>query len=117
LVNAVCPIIVAGQPRLASASNDRTIRIWNPATGQQTAVLEGHQDLVNAVCPIIVAGQPRLASAGADETVRIWDPTAPGCRLTIPLHYAATSISWMEDALAVGLSGGVLVIDIYAADF
>jgi WD40 repeat protein len=50
------------------------VRIWDPETGQPTAVLEGHQSLVNAVCAVTVGGQPLLASGSDDRTVRIWDP-------------------------------------------
>ncbi|NED50658.1 hypothetical protein G3I24_07025, partial [Micromonospora aurantiaca] len=32
--------------RLASASDDHTIRIWDAATGRTVAVLEGHDDTV-----------------------------------------------------------------------
>ena len=59
--------------------------------------------------------QPCLASAGDDGTVRIWYPAASACLLTIPLHYSAAAVAWIGEALAVGLSGGVLVIDIYSA--
>jgi hypothetical protein len=56
--------------RLASASADKTVRIWDPATGTQTQQLDGHTDSVRGV-----AWSPdstRLASASADKTVRIW---------------------------------------------
>ncbi len=33
---------------LASASLDRTVRLWNPATGQEVQKL-GHTDKINAV--------------------------------------------------------------------
>ena len=70
----MCPVKVAGRQLVASASGDDTVRIWDPATGQQRATLEGHYDGVNGVCPITVAGQQLLASADGDGMVRIWDP-------------------------------------------
>ncbi len=55
-VNGVCPVTVAGQALVASASADRTVRIWDPATGQQQRTLEGHHTEVNGVCPVTVGG-------------------------------------------------------------
>ena len=71
-VRAVCAITVSGRPLLASGGEDRTVRLWDPQTGQQHAVLEGHQGGVRAVCAFTVSGRPLLASGG--ETVRLWDP-------------------------------------------
>ena len=57
--------------RLASASRDNTIRLWDVATGSCTATLNGHTDDVNSVS--FSPDGSRLASASDDRTVRLWD--------------------------------------------
>ena len=63
-----------GRKLLASGGIDHTVRIWDPATGAQQAVLEGHQAGSTAVCAIDLDGRKLLASGSDDQTVRIWDP-------------------------------------------
>ncbi len=59
---------------LASPSDGQTIRIWDVARGECTAVLKGHTKWIFSV-----AWSPdgnRLASASDDMTIRIWDAEA-----------------------------------------
>ena len=58
--------------RLASVSNDNTLRLWDPRTGASCGILKGHSDSVSAVA--FSPGGHRLASASDDNTVRLWDP-------------------------------------------
>ena len=58
---------------LASASDDQTVRLWNPTTGQEVQKLEGHTSRVNAVA--FSQDGSLLASASHDQTVRLWNPT------------------------------------------
>ncbi len=57
--------------RLASASPDKKIKVWDMGTGQQLLTLKGHPEPVRSL-----AWSPdgqRLASASGDQTVRVWD--------------------------------------------
>jgi WD40 repeat protein/serine/threonine protein kinase len=57
--------------RIASTSEDGTLRIWSASTGAALATLEGHEDDV-----LSVAWSPdgaRLVSGSRDGTFRLWD--------------------------------------------
>eukprot|EP00961_Rhodomonas_salina_P059042 793090-Rhodomonas_salina.1 len=58
---------------LASGSWDRTVRLWNPSTGEEKRSLTGHTDFVTSVA-FSPDGQ-MLASGSRDKTVRLWDPS------------------------------------------
>ena len=59
--------------RLASASADNTVKVWDAATGQESLTLKGHTSEVNSVA-FSLDGK-RLASASTDKTVKVWDVT------------------------------------------
>ena len=57
--------------RLASGSDDGTVKLWDSATGKELFARKGHDDLVYSVA-FSPDGQ-RLASGSKDKTVKIWD--------------------------------------------
>jgi len=69
--------------RLVSASNDYTVKIWDPATGQCVSTFEDHSGWVTSVAWSHDA--TRLASASNDWTVKIWDPATGQCVSTLEI--------------------------------
>ncbi|MFE3002995.1 WD40 repeat domain-containing protein [Nocardia sp. NPDC059246] len=58
--------------RLASADEDGTVRVWDPATGTPVGQpLTGHPGSVSSVA--FSPDGTRLASASDDTTLRLWD--------------------------------------------
>jgi eukaryotic-like serine/threonine-protein kinase len=59
--------------RLATASFDRTIKLWDTATGRDIFTLRGHT--AGVVALVFSPDGNRLASGGIDHTARVWDAT------------------------------------------
>jgi WD40 repeat protein len=93
--------------RLVSASYDKTVKIWDAATGQCTSKLEGHSDWVTSIA--WSHDGSRLVSASGDDTVRIWDPTTGQCTLTLEGHSGwVSSIAWSQFHVIYFLTHGQL---------
>jgi WD40 repeat protein len=69
--------------QLATASFDKTVRLWEAANGKPVRTLAGHQDLVLSVA--YRGDGKQLASASSDKTARLWDP-ANGKELFVLKH-------------------------------
>ncbi|KAJ5829091.1 uncharacterized protein N7525_007344 [Penicillium rubens] len=69
---------------LASGSWDKTVRLWDPATGALTQTLEGHSDGVRSVA--FSPDGRLLASGSVDKTVRLWDPATGALTQTLEGH-------------------------------
>ena len=67
-----------------SASYDKTVRMWETATGICLSELEGHSDPVTAV--VFSPGGQMITSASRDKTVRIWDTATGLCRSELEDH-------------------------------
>jgi WD40 repeat protein len=57
---------------LASAGDQTTIQLWDPATGEELRVLEGHP--LPVTCVDFSPDGQLLASGSWDDMVKIWDP-------------------------------------------
>ncbi|KAK7178376.1 Vegetative incompatibility protein HET-E-1-like protein 15 [Paraphaeosphaeria sporulosa] len=70
--------------RLASASLDKTVKVWDAGSGACLQTLEGHSD---SVCSVAFSPDSRrLASASLDKTVKVWDAGSGACLQTLEGH-------------------------------
>ncbi len=82
--------------RLASASADHTIRVWDAATGQTVQTLAGHTKPVNSVA--FNPDGTELASASDDKTICVWDVATWKPLRTLTGHTSkVTSVAFSPD--------------------
>jgi RNA polymerase sigma factor (sigma-70 family) len=87
---------------LATASEDRTVRLWDRETCREQNVCQGHTDGV-----VSLAFSPdgkTVASGGKDGTVRLWDAATGKLRATLEGNDVAWGLAFAPDgkALAAG---------------
>jgi WD40 repeat protein/serine/threonine protein kinase len=98
--------------RLASASYDKTVKVWDAQTGQELFNLQGHTDGVGSV--VFSPDGKRLASAGGgpgtSPEVKVWDPQT-GRELLSFKEPAILSVAFSPDGkrLAGSIKGGLKV--------
>ena len=95
--------------RLASASGDNTVKIWDAASGKCLQTLEGHSDWVASVA--FSHDDRRLASASGDNTVKIWDAASGKCLQTLEVSMALQNISFDTTDQCLYTEIGAIILD------
>eukprot|EP00668_Euglena_longa_P035036 GGOE01044999.1.p1 GENE.GGOE01044999.1~~GGOE01044999.1.p1 ORF type:complete len:724 (-),score=146.66 GGOE01044999.1:68-2086(-) len=95
--------------RLATASQDCTVRVWDWQKQRQVVAIKAHRGFVFG-CSFSPDGST-LASCSDDETIRLWDATTGAKQHTLRKHKGAVhSVQWArkEDVLASASGDGTV---------
>ncbi len=95
--------------RLASGSDDNTVRLWEASSGKALRVLQGHASLVRSVA--WDHESKRLASGSGDGTVRLWEASSGKALQVLQGHAGSVcSVAWDHESkrLASGSGDGTV---------
>ncbi len=85
---------------LVSTSADKTIKIWDAATGTELRTLRGHKERVHSVSSS--PNGDRIVSGGCDGIIKIWDASAGSELMSIPAHdHWIWSVSFSPDGKTI----------------
>ena len=70
--------------RIATASQDKTAKVWDAATGELLLTLTGHTESVNGI--VYSPDGKRIATSSDDHTAKVWDAATGEELLTLSGH-------------------------------
>lgn len=105
---------------LMSASDDRTVRLWDLPSSESTSVFTGHSDYVRSGAFIPGTTSNLLVSGSYDNTVRIWDPrtaTSSSSVMVFKHHAPIEDVLPLTSGTTILASSGnqISVLDLVAA--
>ena len=90
---------------LATGGDDKTVRLWDPATGEHLRALTGHTGMLWGVA--FSPDGRLLASGDNDKTVRLWDPATGEHLRTLTGHTGTVyGVAFSPDGRLLATSGG-----------
>ena len=90
--------------QILSASDDRTVKLWNHETDECVRTFQGHLD--DVLCIEISRDQSKMYTASWDHTIRVWDISSGECLKVIKLDAKAYCLKLIStNLIAVGVAG------------
>ncbi|KAJ1677261.1 Coatomer subunit beta', partial [Spiromyces aspiralis] len=89
----------------ASASLDKTVKVWNLGSSEPNFTLRGHENGVNAVDYCHEGDKPYLISGADDKTAKVWDYQNQTCVQTLSGHTQNVSAVVYHPHLPIIITG------------
>jgi len=98
--------------RLASGSDDTTIKLWDTASGREVLTLKGHSSSVSSIA--FSPDGKRLASGSGDSTIKLWETATGRELLTLKGHSnGVSSVAFSPDGKRLASGGGDSTIKLW----
>lgn len=91
--------------QFASASLDRSIKVWSLGSTTPNFTLEGHEKGVNCIDYYCGGDKPYLISGADDRTVKVWDYQTKACVTTLEGHAQNVVAVCFHPELPIMMSG------------
>ncbi|KAF9102314.1 snoRNA-binding rRNA-processing protein [Mortierella sp. GBA35] len=91
--------------QILSASDDKTVRIWDMPSETPMTIFSGHEDYIRA--GMVSNDNPHLILSGSyDQTVKLWDMRTQGCVMTMNHGAPVECVDMFPDGGVVVSAGG-----------
>ncbi len=99
---------------IATASYDKTVKLWDAVTGKEIRTYggeQGHKGMV--MCVAFSAKGDQIATGGADNSVRVWDVPVTTPAKTFATNGATTAVVVAADGKTFALAGADGVVKVF----
>src|SRR6266571_8316857 len=99
---------------IASGGSDRTIQIWNAASGERTFIYQGHFGIVTGLA--WSRDGKRIASGSSDHTVQVWNVVTGNTVTTYSSHTNNVhAVAWSPDQQNIASASADMTVQVWDA--